>query len=254
MPPSLKPILVVSDAHRPYHNQHAWDLMLQVGKALKPSILVTIGDLADMYTVSSHSKDPSRANRLDEELADINLALDQLDALGAKQKVFVEGNHEDRLKRYLQDEAPALFSAINIPKLFRLKERKWEFVPYKESTRIGKVRFTHDIGNAGRFAVHKALDTFQHSVITGHTHRLSYIVEGNAVGEYAVSASFGWLGDVEQIDYMHKVQARKNWTLGFGVGYLDAKTGIMYLTPVPIITVKGVYSCAVNGKLFTVKT
>ena len=46
---------------------------------------------------------------------------------------------------------------------------------------------------------------------------------------------FGWLGDVEEIDYMNQVKARKEWSLGFGLGYLDTKTGVVYLVPVPII-------------------
>ena len=159
--------------------------------------------------------------------------------------VHLTGNC-DRLRRYLQDKAPALFGTVTIPGVLGLKERGWSFVPYKSSTKLGKLHITHDVGNAGRYAAFKALDTFQHSVITGHSHRLSYVVEGNAVGEHKLSAQLGWLGDVEQIDYMHKVNARKNWALGFGVGYVDIGSGCVYLTPVPIIK----YTCVVNGKLY----
>lgn len=244
-------MLIVADAHRPYHDQKAWDLMLQVGQVFKPHHLIVNGDLADFYAVSSHSKDPKRVNQLDEELVDVNKGLDDLDRLGAVQKTFVAGNHEDRLTRYLQDRAPALFSSISIPKLFQLDKRGgWSYTPYKSDTKVGKLHITHDVGTAGRYAAYKALDTFQHSVITGHTHRMSYVVEGNAVGEFKLSAQFGWLGDIEKIDYMHKVVAKKNWALGFGVGYLNPLTGVAYLVPVPIIPVKDRYTCVVNGRYF----
>ncbi len=44
---------------------------------------------------------------------------------------------------------------------------------------------------------------------------------------------------------MHRIKAIKDWTLGFGIGYLDTKTGIVYLSPVPIV--KG--TCMIEGKL-----
>lgn len=243
---SLKRILICPDTHRPYHDKKAWGLMLKAAKAFKPEVLVCIGDLADFYSVSSHSKDPARTERLVDELVDVNVALDELDALGAKEKFFIAGNHCDRLTRYLQDKAPELFGVVKIPALFRLNERGWHYTPYKKHIKIGRMHFTHDVGVAGRNATFKALDTYQHSVVTGHTHRLQYIVEGNAVGEYKLSAQFGWLGDVNKIDYMQEANANKNWALGFGIGYHDTESGIVYLTPIPIVK----YSCIVEGKLY----
>lgn len=248
--PKLRSVLILSDPHRPYHDQRAWDLVIKVGESFKPDVLVVNGDLADFYSVSSHSKDPRRTQQLDVEVKDVNFALDELDALGATDKRFIAGNHEDRLTRYLQDKAPELFTLLDIPDLFKLRQRGWAYTPYKQDTKIGKLHATHDVGSAGRYSTYKALDMYQHSVITGHTHRLSYIVEGNVVGEHKLSASFGWLGDVEKIDYMHRAKAMKDWALGFGVGYINPATGIAYLTPVPIITAGGVYSCVVNGKFF----
>ncbi len=59
----------------------------------------------------------------------------------------------------------------------------------------------------------------------------------------------GWLGDGEAVDYMQKVNVRKNWALGFGIGYMSPK-GIVYVVPIPIIKVGSTYTCVVNGKLF----
>ena len=243
----LEPVLIVPDAHIPYHDVRAWQLMLRVGKAIKPHHLIVIGDLADFYTVSSHSKDPRRALRLDEELEGVKEGLDELDALKAQKKKFIAGNHEDRLTRYLQDKAPELFELVTIPKLLELDERGWDYTPYKADTKLGRVNLTHDVAAAGRNATFKALDTYQHSVVTGHTHRMQYVVEGNATGEYKLSAMFGWLGDRTKIDYMHRALVYKNWALGFGMGYVHPVTGIAYLVPVPIIVQNDIYSCVVNG-------
>lgn len=219
---------------------------MKVGKAFRPHTLVVMGDFADFYTVSAHSKDPRRAGQLPEEVASVHAGLDDLDALGAKEKIYLGGNHEDRLRRYLQDKAPELFDVVDIPRLFRLGERAWRYVPYQSDTRLGKLYLTHDVGNAGRYSTYKALDTYQHSVVTGHAHRLSYVVEGNTAGEFKVSAQFGWLGDLKHIDYLQAVNARKNWALGFGIGYLDPTNKLVYLTPIPIVH----YTCVVEGRLF----
>ena len=242
----LEPILIVPDCHIPYHDKRAFNLMLKVAKDLKPKHIYIIGDFVDFYTVSSHSKDPNRAMNLVEELVAGEEGLDQLDKLGAAQKTFIGGNHCDRLTRYLQDKAPELFNVVTIPALLHLKERGWKYVPYKHDTKLGKLYLTHDVGVAGRSSVFTCLDTYQHSVVTGHTHRMAYIVEGNATGEVKLSAQFGWLGDAGHVDYMQRQKVLKDWALGFGVGHLDPLTGLVYMTPVPIIK----YSCVMAGKLY----
>lgn len=239
----LKKVLFVPDTHVPYHDPKAWRLMIKVAKSFKPDIINIQGDFADFYAVSSHSKNPNRRRNLEWEVQEVKEKLDELDSIGARTKIFVAGNHCDRLERYLMDRAPELFNVVRIPDLFDLRKRGWRYVPYKSDTRIGKLYTTHDTGCAGRNAVFRNLDAYQHNVVTGHTHRLAYIVEGNAKGEAHVSASFGWLGDVKQVDYMNRIKAARDWALGFGVGYL-AENGTVYVQPVPIIN----YTAVVEGK------
>lgn len=243
----LKPVLIIPDVHIPYHDKRAWKLMLKVAKDIKPHYLFTIGDFMDFYAVSDHSKDPTRALKLDEEIKAGEAALDELDALGAKEKVFIGGNHCDRLERYLRNKAPELFHFVSVPDLLHLITRGWHYVPYKHDIEFGKLHLTHDVGVAGRYAVYKSLDAYQHSVITGHTHRLAYVVEGNATGkEFKLSAQFGWLGDAKEVDYMHRAKVNKDWALGFGIGYINPKTNYVYMSPIPLVD----YTCVCNGVLY----
>jgi predicted phosphodiesterase len=243
----LEKILFIPDSHFPYHDKDAFSLMLKAGKALKPDHVIILGDFADFYGVSSHSKDPNRALKLKDEVEEVKKALDQVIELGAKNNVFVSGNHEDRLERYLRDRAPELFNFISIPKILELKEKGFKYVPYKQSYKIGKLNITHDTGVAGRYAHYKALETFQHNIIIGHTHRIGYCVEGDAQGQRHLGAMLGWLGDVNEIDYMHQTKARKEWSLGFGTGHMDTKTGVVYVTPIPIIN----GTVLLEGKIIT---
>lgn len=250
---TLEPVLFVPDAHHPFADMKAWALLLKVGKALKPKHLVCIGDFMDCVSISSHSKDPARKALLSEELDYANLRLDELDALGAANKKMILGNHEHRNDRYVADRAPEYSGLVTLPDRLRLKDRGWSCTPYKKATKLGKVFLTHDVGAAGRNATFKALDTFQHSVVTGHAHRMQYVVEGNATGEQKLSAQFGWLGDVAHISYMHEFNAKRSWALGFGVGHLDAKSGVCYIVPVPIVRVGKAHTCVVNGAYYEVR-
>jgi predicted phosphodiesterase len=240
-------ILILGDVHAPFHDRKAWELVLAAGRKLKPAAIWLLGDFVDCWSVSSHDKDPQRQLSLREELASARYLLDQLDRLGAPSKIYVAGNHEDRLRRFLGTNARELEGLISIESSLDLATRGWTYVPYKSHRKVGKLHLTHDVGATGRQTAFRALDVYQHSVLTGHSHRLCYIVEGNAVGEQKLSATFGWLGDVNQIDYMHEAKARKDWALGFGVGTLGPG-GLVYVTPVPILR-KPSYSCCIDGQI-----
>lgn len=233
----------IPDLHCPYNDKRATELMFDAMKAFKPDVVVIMGDFIDCLAVSHWSKDPTRAKTLTEEVDATKAYLDRIDA---KKKIYIAGNHEDRLQRYLQEKAPQLLPFCDIPGILELKEKGWSYVQYKDYTTIGKMHLTHDVGSAGRYNVFKTLDTFQSSVITAHTHRLGYAVEGDATGGCQVSAQFGWLGDVEQVDYLHRINARRNWVLGFGYGYHDKGTGYVYTVPAPIVK----YTVSVEGKVY----
>ena len=247
---SLKRLLIVPDTHAPYHDTRAWNLMLKVAAQFKPDTIVHLGDLWDAYCVSSFDKDPTRAALITDELKAVHECLDNLDGLSATRKVFVEGNHEYRLPRYIQAKAPETAGLLNIRSLFGLGERGWQYVPYKHATKIGKVYFTHDTGNSGKYTTARALEAFQHSVVIGHHHAIQYQVLGDATGQHQVGAQFGWLGDVEQVDYIHRIKAQRQWSLGFGIGYHNTNNGFVQLTPVPIMDD---YSCVVEGERHAVR-
>lgn len=239
-------LLIIPDTHAPYHDRKAWELVMKVGAAFKPDIIVHLGDLADCYALSFHSKDPARKSSWKSERNVCRTLRGEMDDLGAGRKLFIEGNHENRLPRYLWEKAPALAESLTMDEELRLSENGWELTPYKDHARIGKVYFTHDTGGGGKYSTGQALDTFQHSVVIGHHHSIQYQVKGDAVGQHQVGAQFGWLGDIEQVDYMHKIKVKRNWAPGFGIGHHDLATGYVYLTPIPIVE----YTACVEGRIY----
>lgn len=241
---ALQRILLVPDCHVPYEDSKAFAVMLAAGRALKPDIIILLGDFADFYAVSSHSKNPNRAADLQYEVDRVRDRLKALKRLGAKRNIYVAGNHEDRLERYLMDKAPALFNAVTIPDVLGLEPLGFEYVPYKQYTQVGKLYVTHDTGTAGQYAHYKAQAAFEGNVIIGHTHRMGYAIIGTVEGRPHVGAMLGWLGDFKHIDYMHAAKARRDWAHGFGIGYMEP-SGTVHVQPVPIIANR----CIVAGQL-----
>lgn len=243
---NLEKVLYVPDTHRPYHDKRAWSLFMKAARGFKPHTIICMGDFGDFYSVSKYSKSPHRDRKLKFEIDDINQGLDELDSLHAKDKIFLGGNHDQRLQTFLQDKAPELFDVLDLASLLKLSQRNWKYIPYGKKFMLGKLAHTHDVGATGRFACHRALDYAKKGIVTGHVHRIGYVVEGNISGDQQVSANFGWLGDVTQVDYAAQVKAERDSALGFGIGYHDPSTGYVYLVPVPLVR----YSCVVEGKFY----
>ncbi len=238
-------ILYIPDSHIPFEDKKAFNLMLKVGQAIKPDKIVILGDFLDCHSISDHDKNPNRVKLLDVEIYAAHQRLSEIDELGAKEKVFIKGNHEERLERYLMRSAPALYNLVRMEDMLKLKERGWSTVQYRDHRRIGKVYHTHDTGKAGQNAHRSASQDFGSNAVIGHTHRMEMSVTGTLTGDAHIGVMFGWLGDFAQVDYMHRIKALRDWVHGFGVGYMTSG-GIVHIQPIPII--KG--QCVVEGKVF----
>jgi len=237
-------ILFIPDAHVPFEDGRAFDLMMRVARALRPETIVILGDFADMWAVSAHDKSPTRRDNLESEMKAVEQRLNEIDSLGAKRKIYCEGNHEERLTRLITRQAPELFEYVQYAKIHRLDERGWTWVPYREHYKVGRVFVTHDLGEAGMYAAARARGTMGGNVVIGHVHRMGVHYASTAEGTGHVSASFGWLGAAEEAKYMPAAK-RAAWQLGFGLGYMEP-SGNVHLQAVPIVN----YRCVVEGALF----
>lgn len=241
-------MLIVPDTHIPFHDERAWELLLKVARGKRPGICIILGDFGDFYSVSSHQKSPKHRNLLLlDEINAVNRELDRLDAALPKdcKKYYIQGNHEERLDRYLAAKAPDLYGMIETDKLFELERRGWSYTPYRQHIQVGKVFYTHDTGKSGAAAHTQAERAFSDNAVIGHTHRMGFCVQGNTRGAPHVAAMFGWLGDIQAAEYMHLVNARRDWTLGFGTGWMQMD-GVTFLQPHPIVN----YTACVDGVLY----
>ena len=243
----VQKIVFVTDAHVPYQDTVALNLVHKTIRTIRPDILCILGDFADFYSVSAHDKSPDRKIGLGEEVRAVRKELSRFEKLNIKRKIFISGNHENRLERYLASKAPELFEFVSIPDLFKLRQNGWEYVPYKRHIMIGNLAVSHDYGSAGQTAHRTATQKIGAPVVIGHTHRAGTVSRRDIKGRLMMSAMFGWLGDVSQIDYAHSAQVGTDWVSGFGIGYL-LPCGTVVLNPVPIVGNR----CIVEGKLIGV--
>lgn len=232
---NIQKYVILPDTHAPYHDKKKFNTFVNVCKILKPYGLVIGGDFIDGYPISDHDKDPRRKWLLKEELEVGNELLDRLQNITSiKDRRFIMGNHEDRLRRLIWTKAPGLEGLIDIPTGLRLKERGYKITAYKKFDKVGKIYFTHDTGKAGIHAHYEARKDVEDNIVIFHTHRIGYTIVGNARGVPHVAAMVGWMGDKNKTDYMHLIKANRDWANGFGIGYKEPN-GTMHIQPVPFI-------------------
>lgn len=248
--------LIWPDTHVPYENRTAYSLALQVGRDLGSYLdeIVFLGDFADFYSINGHgAKNPGLVGLLLREVECVNERFDEFDRLFPQtKKVFLEGNHEYRLQRYLVQRAPELFGLTDVPTLFKLRERfNWSFIPYDKRQKYqvlgSKLWARHKPPGASPKAVAAKV---MGSLIYGHTHRMEETQVVSIDGQVCRIFGAGWLGDSNAgvFDY---IDNHDQWCLGFSVCHAFPD-GSFFNQLIPIIKnhQTGKYQCFFGGKLY----
>lgn len=246
----LKKALIIPDSHIPYHDRKAYNLMLKVAKEIGIDEVVILGDLADFFAVNSHGTHPQVFQMLIDEVDEVNKELDKLDKLFPRaKKVFIEGNHEYRLERYLLSKAPALFGVTSTEHLLNINRRKnWKFINYgpNQVYKIlgSKLKARHEpLASSAKATASKALC----SLVYGHIHRIERSHLVGLDGTDHMCFSVGWLGDKRNDKIFGYVKGHHQWQLGFGLVYVDDKSKYFYADTVQILDN---YTCVVDGKIY----
>jgi hypothetical protein len=219
--PRLRRLLIIPDAHIPYHDKKAWKTMLAAAKGFKPDDIVIMGDFGDCAKVSFHERVEGARHSFQEEMYQVEMCLDELDALGAKRKFYIMGNHEFRLSRYIANKASELEGLVSYDELVHLKERHWKVTPYRQTLRLGKLSLTHDLGKSGLNAHRDAEMVIGGNVGIGHVHTMNLSILGNKKGPH-VAFSPGWLGRFKDAEYMPLDKAYRTWAHGFSTVHMEA--------------------------------
>lgn len=205
---------IISDLHFPYQDRNAINAFRRFIKDKKVNDIILNGDILDFYDLSRFDKDPVRVNKLQEELNQVKSFLASLRELKPEANiVYVEGNHEDRLRRYLFTH-PEISSLDNL-KLERLLDLEKYDVRLVKRYKLGPLLLTHGsiVRQYSSFSAKGELEKMNTSGVSGHTHRLgSYYKSGEG---FAIEWHEGGCLCTLNPEYMSEVP---NWQQGFMYG------------------------------------
>lgn len=187
--------LIFADAHvEPNQPLTRFEKCAKLIVDRKPDRIVQLGDFVSMSSISGWDMSKRlmmEGRRYQEDVEAgreaINLLFSELDCLQKRQRVhkqklyspkvlWMEGNHEDRLYRYLEQN-PELDGALDLAQDLGLIARGIIPFQYRERVVMNGVNYLHAplAGNnqplSGLHIPHKALQKFNGHVVFGHYHR-----------------------------------------------------------------------------------
>ncbi|CAB4144249.1 MPP_superfamily domain containing protein [uncultured Caudovirales phage] len=231
-------VIAMGDTQFPFEDPAAWALSLSFIRDVKPDEIVLTGDIVDGQAVSRFEKDPRKTVRLNDEMQHAHDRLAELRAAAGDAKiVYVQGNHDVRIARYAQNQAPA-FVGLTIPgtdievlglrNLLQLDALRIELIePVEGSLSDGHLAGFYDIApdlvathgfysrggrtGGGGVSIMPLVDSLDKSVVGGHDHRqgIGIVTRGNRRLK-AIST-----GMLCRRDLGYQPDGTSNWQTGF---------------------------------------
>ena len=217
------------------------ELILKFAGDFKPDIQIIMGDLINLAGVSDWNVRKTKIQYeedIEKDFEEGKKFLNEIGKLGSKKIYYLEGNHEDWLRRF-GDKFPAFRNKLKVEKEFDLKKRGIEFYSSdKQKHRplpIGKLDFIHG-WYCNKHHTKKTAEEVSRNTIYAHTHDVQIWTKKEL-------ANGGSRILVQSIGHLCKEKSRAfdygkgpfNWMLAFGATYVDKVDGSFthYTIPVP---------------------
>ena len=217
---TLSRVLVLPDIHVPYQDKKALaSLEHYISDHAKTwDKIVYLGDLLDLDCISSHNKGLLKnieGKRIGKDFAAGRALLDRHEKLAPKAERFlIEGNHEDRISRYIAAN-PQLEGSIEVPQGLGLSERGITWVPFWSQgsiLKIGKAKFIHG-RYTNKYHTFKHMEVYGDNVFYGHTHDVQNFTHEYAGHVTPAAQSLGCL--CQNLDWMQG--SPDKWQRAFAV-------------------------------------
>jgi len=233
----IKSGIIFPDIHFPIHDKRAYELVIQFTKEFKPDIVVNMGDLGHFSGVSHWNK---RRYKLREDYP-IKVDLDYcyrhheiLREINPKADIYsLGGNHDEEWPEQWLEDHPEMRGYFDFRKDMGFDKFNVKFIPEsKQPLQLGKMRFVHGwftgIHHAKKHAEH-----IHNNIIYAHAHDMQSFTPKNINPQHRfMSWCMGHLSDERKAEYLRFKPT--NWMLGFGVFYLNTKTGSFTLYSIPL--------------------
>ena len=218
------------DCHVPYHDEQAYQLAIDYLRKLRPKVnkIILAGDFVDFYQISFWKNAPRLT--FAEEVNEVATMLKDLKGQFYRVPIdYIEGNHEQRLFRYVNEKAPDLAYRNSIEDVLGLKKRNISYFSNigaictgQDPYRLGKLYVLHghekkvSMGavNLARLYYTKC----KTNVIAGHHHKSDYSLVKKLDGTHEGAWTVGTLGQLSE-----PYQCINDWNHGFA--YVDVFDG-----------------------------
>ena len=243
----IERIVILPDVHLTTKIPKPYQLTKKFIKDYKPTEIILLGDFMEVSSLSGYDLSKRRkieGQRFEKEVA---LAEHELDILSDLCPVvtYLEGNHEDRVERYLDDH-PELEGMVELPKRLKLAEKGITWHKTNKLVKRGKLYFTHGV-YYGKYFAKKTVDEYGCSIVVGHAHRHQIATIYPKMQKYPMMCfALGCLGDT---DPEYKKNAPTGHVNQLAIVEIDSRTGLFNLYPITIIRNTFIY----NGKKYSLK-
>lgn len=218
--PSGSRLLYLSDVHIPTEDRPALEVMVSLAEDVGVTGVIAAGDIYDCYCISEHPKQAERIlenGTLREEAAK---GLYLTTWLSTRPVVFIEGNHEDRINRFV-DKNPALHG-LTVKEVLGLPDQ-WVYLPNGGQVRLGNLVMSHGDtefkkSTGGRYPAQKLLDMApDQSSIIGHLHRIGQARRTSYDEQGIPRTRAAWTnGHLSRVDSHYEYVSRYiGWQTGF---------------------------------------
>lgn len=231
----MKTTLILPDIQYPLHDKLALSKLTRVASDIQPDTILQIGDGIDFTNVSRWTKGTAMeyAPILQDHIDGFRDTLAQLREAAPEARIlWLEGNHDLRLKEFIRSYAPALgaLRALEMENLFELSKLRVEYT--KGPLRIGTNTYAvHGHESGGYSATASAWDLkfvkrygSDKSFVFGHTHQpflltRAFGYEGKVSPRFTMNA--GSIMDPVQASYVK--DGAVNWVMSFALLRDDGK-------------------------------
>ena len=210
---------IINDVHVPYHIKDLVKVAFVEFKKANVDVIVMNGDIMDCGAVSHWDRRPNK-RLLKEEVEIGRKFMDATRKIFPTQTIYYnEGNHEDRLKRYISQNAPELYHLVDFQGLFNLADNGIRWLDSAQLLKAGHLNIIHghELKGSGINVAAAKYRKAQDNIIFGHHHVTQEYIKKDLNGKIRGSWAVGCLCDLKP-DYTGIIN---EWNNGFAIVYVE---------------------------------
>ena len=246
----MRRILLGGDAHlqQGVDADPSYILFKKVCAALKPNQIILGGDILDMEFIGHFATiGQQEGKRLSETLNILKKELTFFKKCSKEQVIFLQGNHEERLDRFL-DSQPVLKGSVDFEGIFDSLGIKYIPILQQPVQYLPDLYICHGLFY-NQYFTKKHIELLGQSCINFHTHRVQQYVNSYPNGKIMQGIGAGSL--TETVEYYCKGKTIPNHSHSFVELLIDEDTGRWQANNIIINSDKETDWCIVNNKVYT---